>query len=85
MRQARQKTKKISEDRNKKNTDKVEFSNAAKAAVGISAASAKSRSEALTAAKDPASPEKTAALKAAVESGGYFVRSEDIASSILGF
>ena len=69
-----------------RNTDKVEFSKAAKAA------SAESFGDVLAAAKaaaagsaDPsAQEEKISALKNAVSSGSYFISSSDIASSILG-
>lgn len=66
--------------RNKgKNTDKAEFSSAAKASFSDSLKAA-----AKAAADSSASPERLAALSAKIADGSYSVSSEEIADSILG-
>ncbi len=77
--------KKTNGNKNRKNTDTVEFSLAAKSAAGMNTAASKAKSAASAAANSSASPERIAYLKSAVENGGYFVSSEELASSILEF
>ena len=78
--------KKTSAPAKARNTDKVEFSAAAKAAASESFADALNSAKAAVAkASDPsASADKIAALKNAVSSGSYYVSSSDIASAVLG-
>ena len=76
-------SRKSSEKTQKRNVDTVEFSRAGKAALGMTSATSAKRNEAARAARDPASPERIAALKASVDSGSYHVSSENIASAIL--
>ena len=76
-------SRKSSEKTQRRNVDTVEFSQTAKAALGMTAATGSKRSEAARAARNSASPERIAALKASVDSGSYHVSSEKIASAIL--
>ncbi|MGN0692047.1 MAG: flagellar biosynthesis anti-sigma factor FlgM [Oscillospiraceae bacterium] len=76
-------SKKSTEASGKRNVDTVEFSKAGKAALSMTASTSAKRNEAVRAARDTASPERIAALKASVESGSYHVSSEKIASAIL--
>lgn len=76
-------SKKSTERSQKRNVDTVEFSQAGKAAYGMTSATASKRADAARAARDPASPERIAALKASVGSGSYHVSSDKIASAIL--
>lgn len=68
----------------KRTVDRVEFSDAAKAALERNAAVKEKKAEAVREVRDSASPERIAALRDSVASGSYNVSSEDIAKSILG-
>ncbi|MGN0695987.1 MAG: flagellar biosynthesis anti-sigma factor FlgM [Oscillospiraceae bacterium] len=76
-------SKKSTEKTGRRNVDTVEFSQAGKAAGSMTSSTAAKRNEAVRAARDTASPERIAALKASVDSGSYHVSSEKIASAIL--
>ncbi len=77
--------KKTGGNKNRKNTDTFEFSLAAKSAADINTTASGAKSIASGAVNSSASPERIAYLKSAVENNGYFVSSEEIASSILEF
>lgn len=68
----------------KKSVDRVEFSEAAKAALERNAAVKEKKADAVREIRNSASPERIAALRDSVASGNYSVSSEDIARSILG-
>lgn len=68
----------------KRSVDRVEFSEAAKAALEKKAAVKEKKAEAVREIRNSASPERIAALRDSVASGSYSVSSEDIARSILG-
>lgn len=69
-------TKKSDEIKKKKNTDKLELSSSKNTLEGVKASIVKN-------AEASASPERIAALTAAVSEGKYSVSSESIANSIL--
>ena len=79
-------TKKTTAPVKARNTDKVEFSAAAKQAAseGLTDVTSSARTAAAKAAGSSASADRIATLRNAVANGSYHVSSADIASSILG-
>lgn len=68
----------------KRSVDRVEFSEAAKAALEKNAAVNEKKAETVREVRNSASPERIAALRDCVASGNYKISGEDIAKSILG-
>ncbi len=75
--------RKIASYSDKKTLDRMELSDAGRAALERNAAASALKAEAVRAVKDPASPERIAALRESVVSGNYSLSDDNIAGAVL--